>query len=47
MKVKSRKKLGPSTTFFTGHDGKIKAPIETRRISKHAKAKQPQKGKKP
>jgi hypothetical protein len=42
MKFKSRKKLGPSTTFYTGHDGKLTPRATLIRVSKHAKAKQPQ-----
>jgi hypothetical protein len=43
VKAKSKKKLGPSTVFYTGHDGKISANrvIHARHVSKHAKAKQP------
>ena len=43
MKIKSKKKLGPSTTFYTGHDGKQSSQrnIHPLHVSKHAKAKQP------
>jgi hypothetical protein len=45
MKLKTRKKLSSSTTFYTGHDGKQSSEraIHVRHISKHAKAKQPKK----
>ncbi len=43
MKIKTRKKLGPSTTYYTGHDGKQSAmrTIHPLRVSKYAKAKRP------